>query len=148
MEVVLDYNVVFSALQKKGLAHELLALIVFSDSIIAIVPEYFWVEFEKHKEKLVRLSKLDEQDFEDMVEILRSEIISVPKEIYEKELETAKSICRDVKDAPYVALALHRDAPLVTGDRALREDASRAIKVYSPRELLEIVRGRKEPAEA
>ncbi|RLF91433.1 putative toxin-antitoxin system toxin component, PIN family [Thermococci archaeon] len=139
MEVVLDYNVVFSAFQKKGTSYLLLVALILDPTIRILVPEYFWEEFEKHEEKLLRHTKLSQEEFEKMLSILKLYSTSVPKELFENELKKAVKLCRDKGGVPYVALALHRRAILITGDLNLKADVEGIIPAYTPREFLELL---------
>jgi len=134
---------VFSALQKKGITHYLLAMVVMSKDTIAYVPDHFWDEFAKHEDKIARATKLSKDEIREFVDLLREYATTVPKTEYSKYLETAKEVCRDKKDAPYVALALAVGGTLITGDKRLIEDARKIIPVLTPGEFLSLLKGQK-----
>ncbi|CUX77896.1 PIN domain-containing protein [Thermococcus chitonophagus] len=56
----MDYSVVFPAFHKKGTSYLLLVAL----TVRILVPEYFWEEFEKHEGKLLRYTKLSQEEFE------------------------------------------------------------------------------------
>jgi len=107
-----------------------------------LVPEFFWEELEKHFDRVLALSKLKRDELEEMLEIIREQTVTVPRELFKDELEDAKRVSPDPLNVPYVALALALGVPLVTGDKKLiRELPKRGIKVVTVRELYEIVVG-------
>ena len=111
-------------------------------SVRFLVPEFFWEELEKHSGRILELSRLKGDELEEMIEIVREQTVTVPKEIFEDRLEEAKRISPDPLDAPYVALALALNVPLVTGDKKLiRALPERGIKVITVRELYKMVVG-------
>ena len=133
----------FSALQKKGNTHYLLAMILLSRDLTTYVPDHFWNEFEKHYDKLARVTKLSRDEIREFVGTLREYTITVPKTEYSEYLEAAKDVCRDKKDVPYVALALAVGGTLITGDKRLAEDARKLVPVLTPREFLSLLKGKK-----
>ena len=107
-----------------------------------LVPEFFWEELEKHFDRVLELSRLKRDELEEMIEIVRAQTITVPKETFKDKLEEAKRVSPDPLDVPYVALALALNVPLVTGDKKLiRELPERGIKVVTVRELYRVVVG-------
>ena len=59
MKLVLDSNIIFSTLIKKSKTRDIL----LSDLFELYAPEYIFNELTKHKEILVRKSKLDREDW-------------------------------------------------------------------------------------
>ncbi|AJC72043.1 hypothetical protein X802_07620 [Thermococcus guaymasensis DSM 11113] len=141
MEVVLDYNVVFSALYNKGVACRLFMLNHVTRDVEFLVPAYFWEEVERKKDRLIRLTHLTEEDFEFILRIIKSQTITMPEHVVKTGIDEALSLSPDPKDVPYVALALALNLPLVTGDLKLRNTIRDRIVVYSPSELLKLMGG-------
>jgi len=73
MEVVLDYNVVFSALYNRGVAYKLFMLNHITRDVEFLVPSYFWEEVDRKKDRLTRLTRLMEEDFEFILRIIKSQ---------------------------------------------------------------------------
>jgi predicted nucleic acid-binding protein len=59
MKLVLDSNIIFSALIKKSKTRD----IILSDLFELYAPEYIFNEIIKHKELLLKKSKLDREDW-------------------------------------------------------------------------------------
>lgn len=59
MKLVLDSNIIFSALIKKSKTRD----IILSDLFELYAPEYIFNEITKHKELLLRKSKMDREEW-------------------------------------------------------------------------------------
>ena len=125
MDVALDYNVVFSALYNKGFSYRLFLVNHITQAVRFFVPYYFWRE----------LKKKEEEEYDIIFNIIKSQIIAVPDKIVRLGVEEAKAITPDPEDVPYIALKV----PLLTGDLKLKNALKDKIVVYSPAELLKIL---------
>lgn len=121
--LVVDANILMSALitQQGRVAATLLDA---GERYRLISRHFLYVELFKHKEKLVKLSRLTEPDFLDyLLGILnRIEFLSeslLPVALIEQARELVADV--DPRDIYYVALALYYDARLWTGDRKLSD---------------------------
>lgn len=118
--LVVDANILMSALitQQGKVAVTLLDV---SEQFQLISCHFLYIELFKHKEKLVKLSRLPEADFlEYLLGILnRIEFLSeslLPDVCINQARELVADV--DPRDVYYVALALHQNARLWTGDRS------------------------------
>ena len=66
MDLVVDANILFSALIRDGLAFNFL----FSGKFRLFAPEYIFTEFEKHKEEILGKTERTIEEFYRMIEIL------------------------------------------------------------------------------
>lgn len=133
MELVVDTNVIISALLKKGITRKLL----FFDPF-----EFYTVPFAKseilnHMSELIRKSKIDEEAFQYLMDTLFAEIQMVEPDIIEPYREIAIEIMKsiDVCDAPFIALAMHLNCSIWSNDKHLKQQNH--IKVYSTGEIME-----------
>ena len=119
MRVVIDTNIIFSALLRSN-SRELEILENQSHNVFCCQLSTFEIF---HKEKLVTLSNLSEED------IISNyyQVLKHFRPVYEKEIpfemrEQAVKLCDelDLKDAVFVAAAIMLDAYLWTGDKKLR----------------------------
>ena len=143
MIVIVDANVVISSLAAKGVTYKVFFWNSLLDRYEFVAPGFLWKEVNKHKERLLKVSKLSEDEFEEVFEFLRYEIDIVPDNEFLAFLPVAEKVCPDVKDKVYFALALALSSPLFSGDPELKDQS--AVKVYNPRELLDILLGRAAP---
>ena len=119
--VVVDTNILFSALLRNKSSF---AEILLHTDQPFYAGELVLVELFKHKEKLIRLSHLSEE------EVVRFYYILVKRlNIHRENLiaaahwSTACDLCRDIdeNDTPHLALTLALDGRLWTGDKQLKE---------------------------
>ena len=121
MRVVVDTNVVFSALAA-GCGDLALRLLSPSDAVF-FAPRFLFVELFKHSARLLEVTKLPEENvLEALNELIESlqfiDAAAIPMGTWMQ----ARRLCDgvDLKDTPFVALALHLDASLWTVDEELK----------------------------
>jgi len=95
MDLVIDANVLFSALIKDGFAYNLL----FTGLFHIFAPEYIFSELEKHKEELLKKTEQTDEEFFRLVETLKRRIVIVPLEELVHYVEDASEITPDVLNA-------------------------------------------------
>ncbi len=86
-------------------------------------PRFLLVELFKHKERVALASELNEEELLECVHEMLARIHFVEEGgIPLGTWMEARRLCRDVdpKDTPFVALTLHLDGRLWTGDEALK----------------------------
>lgn len=123
MKVIVDSTILFSALLK---ADAKLAEIILNPAFtLEKFSCYFlYIELFRHKEKILRISKLSEEDVLDVFYRLIKKISfineeTIPDTIWGQAQQLTAGI--DEKDTPFVALAISQQATLWTGDRRLLE---------------------------
>ena len=89
MLLIVDANVVFSALIREGLTLRLFEFNSIFKIFELVAPEFIWEEIKKHKKDIIRKSKLSEEELERVVEFVRSEIKPVPEKHFSEFLEEA-----------------------------------------------------------
>lgn len=141
MELIVDVNVVLSALVKRGVSFKVFALNSIIRKFRFFAPDFMLSEFAKHKDRILKESGLREEVFSAIVDLIFSQIEIVPSEVFGNLVPRAMELLKDEKDVPYVALSLAFNCPIFSGDSDLRE--IERIKVYSPRELLEMLLNKK-----
>jgi predicted nucleic acid-binding protein len=133
MKLVVDANILFSALIKKGKTQELL----FDLSLELFTPEFILNEFEKHKQEIIYKTKRTPEEFDEIYNILKEIINIIPKEDFQEYLELAKNISPDPNDIMYFALALKLNCPIWSNDKDIKEQ--KYIKVIPTHELIELI---------
>ncbi|WP_194972801.1 PIN domain-containing protein [Aquiflexum lacus] len=118
---VVDTNIILSALISKssGIREKL-----FDETMNYFAPNYIIIELYKHKEKLLKYSKLDETEFFEFFSSIVNRINFVSLEtIKEENKKKAYHLCKsiDIKDTPFVALSIQLKIPLWTGDKKLKQ---------------------------
>lgn len=129
MDLVVDANVLFSALIKEGFTTELM----FSDQIRLFAPEFLLEEFFKHENEILEKTKRNKDDFSDILEILKLIIKITPAEEFDIYTTEAEAISPDPDDVQYFALALKLQCGIWSNDKMLKEQNS--VSVYSTEEI-------------
>lgn len=132
MKLVLDSNIIFSALIKKSKTRDL----ILSDLFELYAPEYIFNEIIKHKELLLRKSKLDQGDFDGLLLLLQKHIHLFTKEKYDKKMAIAEDILRniDITDSPFLALALAFNCSIWSNDGHFQEQNK--VVVFTTKDLM------------
>jgi len=118
---VVDTNLIFSALITKA---SKIREILFENSRNFYSPNFLITEIYKHKDKLIKNSKLDESEFYLYFNGIIEQIKFVPTDFIGIESRRkAYDLCKDIdiKDTPFVALSIDLDIPIWTGDKKLKE---------------------------
>ena len=129
MDLIIDANVLFSALIKESFSYNLL----FSGKFHLFTPEYIFTELEKHKEELMNKTERTTEEFFRLVETLKRRIVIVPLEELVPYVEEAEKFTPDPDDMAYFALALKLNCAIWSNDKKLKEQNK--IEVYNTHEL-------------
>ncbi len=137
MLLVVDANIVVSALLKKGVTFDVFLLNHIFRKFEFVAPEFLMVEVENHMEELSRETKLSGDEFNEVIGFLMGEINLVPSSQFADFLPKGREVSPHFKDFEYLALALKLGCPIFSGDKALKRQSS--VKVLSSRELLDLL---------
>lgn len=136
MRLIVDANIIFSALMRDSTTRRILLLPQFE----LYVPEYVKVEIEGHLPELVKRSGLKEEDLRKALDIVFSNITFIGLEGLEEEIRGAYDIMKDIDedDTPYLALYLAiRNDGIWTQDPHFQ--MVRKVEVWSTLDLLVLV---------
>jgi predicted nucleic acid-binding protein len=122
MKIVVDTNIIFSALINRNSAIMDIIIIGANEKCRFYVSDYTNTELKNHYEKLKKASKLNDGE----IDILRYELfkyfnfitLDVISEDYWKKAEKLISDV-DIDDIAFVALSIYLQAHLWTGDKVL-----------------------------
>jgi len=131
---VLDTNIIFSALLKDSTVRK----IILSDNFDLFVPEFLFTEIKKYEEIILKKSGLERENFELLLLLLQSHISIVPFKEYSVFLEEAEKEMEkiDLKDAPFIALALRLGIPIWSNDLHFKKQIK--IETFNTSEILEL----------
>ena len=137
MNIIIDSNVLFSALIKDSLTRK---LILEYDGFF-LFPSYIFDEVEKHKHELMKKSRMIQKDFNTLLFIILRKVKIVDTNTlqdYNKEaLEIIKDI--DVNDAIFIACALaYPNSVIWSDDRKLKKQSK--IQIINTKEIKDILK--------
>ena len=132
MDLVLYSNFLFSALIKDSFSYALL----FNEKFHLFMPEYIFIELEKHKEEIMEKTEQTTEEFFRLIETLKRRIIIVSLEELVPYTEEAEKLTPDPDDMAYFALALKLNCAIWSNDKKLKEQDK--IKIYNTHELSKI----------
>lgn len=132
MKLVLDANILFSALIKESHIRHFLLL---SENDF-YMPGFVLEEVRDHLRELEEKSALPARRiFEVLEEIITlSKIKIIPLSDFKKREKEAERFSPDPDDVPYLALALHLGCALWSNDKRLKEQNQ--VRVYDTEEIL------------
>ncbi|MEK6954462.1 MAG: PIN domain-containing protein [Candidatus Micrarchaeota archaeon] len=129
MRIVIDANILFAALLRKGLTRRLL----FNSDIKLLAPGFILAEFIKHRNYLIGKFDHSPDEFDELSSNILSVIELVPDNELEPYLGASKTLVTDLKDCLYIAVALKENAAIWSNDGGMK--TQRRIKVYTTDEL-------------
>ena len=138
MLLVVEANIVYKALIKRGFVFKLIKLLSKSGFKL-YSPQFVSEEIKKGEDKLLKYSKLPKDELEFLINKLFKKIEEVPAYNYSKFLQEALEIFPEhTKDAPYFALALSKDIILWSDEERHRKQDK--VTVLSTPELVELLK--------
>jgi len=143
MLLVVDFNVVFSALAKGGKPLLVFELNDVFGKFEYVSPDYMYTELDKNQDKIARFSKLSKAELSELLDYIKSTVRTVSFEEFKDKAQEAAGKSPHMKDVPYVALALKYDCKILTGDLGLKEKLKE--RVITPAQALDILTGKAEP---
>lgn len=133
MKLVLDNNVLFSIMNPESVGAYLFSLIRAE----LFAPEFIKSELVKYKEECLFKSKLSEHEFEIRQKEVEETIKFFKEAEYIELLSEAINNLRDIKDSPYLALALLTDSSIWSNDPHLKEQS--LVPVFTTADLFNMM---------
>lgn len=129
MLLVVDANVLFSALLRDGLTRRVL----FKSPNSFLAPEFIAFEYAKHRDYLAQKYAGSIQDLDKLASVILSRIRLIPNESLTPFILGALSLTQDKNDALYLACALKEDASIWSNDKGFYKQ--KRVKVFSTLDL-------------
>ncbi len=139
MNIIIDSNPLFSALIKDSSTRRI--ILEYDDFFL--FPSFIFEEMQKHKAELLKKSRMSEEDFNKLLQLILKKVVIVPNEVlfpYKKEaFEIVKDI--DPDDVVFVACALaYPNSIIWSNDRRLKEKTK--ISVLNTKEIIKLLERR------
>ena len=114
MNIILDSNVLFSALIKDSVTRE---LILEYDGCF-LFPAFIFEEMDKHKQELMDKSGMEKDDFNSLLQLLLSRVLIIPSTRLLPFRAEAVGIVKDIdiNDSIFIACALANDDSILWSD--------------------------------
>jgi predicted nucleic acid-binding protein len=135
MKIIIDSNVLFSALIKDSAARG----IILRSNILFLFPSYIFDEMEKHINELLAKSGMRQEDFNALLSLLLEKVLIVPQESIEPYKKEAVRIVKDIdiNDSVFIACALaHKGSAIWSEDKMLKQQCR--IKVLNTKEIIKL----------
>ncbi len=131
MEVVIDANILFAALIRDSHTRHLIR----DNNLQLYSPDYLLREIEKYMKVITAKSEMSEEKVKEFLElfITQTGIKIISSEVFDHHIDHSLEISPDPKDAPYLALCLHRKCPLWSNDKQLKKQEF--VQVFNTEEL-------------
>jgi len=131
MRLVIDTNVIISAIIKSGLTRD----IIISKTMKLLTPDYSLEEIEKYKEYICSKIGITKEDVEILINYIFENIEIVPLEDYKKDLNKAKEIMDkiDKDDTPFIAAALALNCGVWSDDEHFQKQNK--VKIFKTKDL-------------
>ena len=139
MNIIIDPNPLFSALIKDSSTRR----IILEYGGFFLFPSFIFEEMQKHKVELLKKSRMPEEDFDKLLQLILMKVVIVPNEVlvpYKKEaFEIVKDI--DPDDVIFVACALaYPNSIIWSNDRRLKEQEK--VSVLNTKEIIKLLERR------
>jgi len=134
MNIIIDANVLFSALIKDSITRK----IILEYDGFFLFPSYVFIELEKHKEELLEKSKMNDGEFNKLLQIILKKVLVVPNQTLLPYKEKAFEIVKDIDpdDVLFIACALaYPNSIIWSNDKELKKQD--IIKVLNTEEIIE-----------
>ncbi len=135
MRLVIDTNIIMSALIKEGMTRKL----IMSNPLEFLTPEHVFEEIDKHKEYLARKSGMKTEEAQSILRIIKEKTKIIPINTIREKMSEAKKIMREIdeNDAPIIACALAtKNQGIWTEDKHFKKQ--NAAKTWTTKELSEL----------
>jgi len=135
MLLVIDPNVVISAILGMGNSSMVFSVNNIERRFDFVAPEFFIIELGKHTKKIATKTKLSFDEAKEALEFIVKQITFTPESQYKEKIAEAKEILKaHEKDTPYLALALKLNCKIFSGDKTLKKLFPDIVK--NPQEIL------------
>jgi len=129
MKIVLDTNIIISAIIKNSLTRKL----ILNKKFELLVPSFSLSEINKHKEEICKKAKISPKQFYILLEKLFNYIKIVNSVFYDNFIKKASKLIKDIYDVPFVACALALNCPIWSDNKHFKQQNK--IKIFTTKEM-------------
>ncbi len=132
--MVADTNCIISALIRNSVSRK----IIINTNFKFYTPDFTLEEVRKHKSLICEKAGITEEDFEILIMLLFEKIEIVPKQEYERFINTSKHLTDDIDDVPFFACAIAIKPEGIWSDDKHFEKQNQ-IKNYKTKDLVKFL---------
>ena len=131
MRIVIDSNVLFSALIKDSYTRRL--ILGYSGKFL--FPSYIFNELKKHEDELFVKSHMRREEFISLLQVILNKVAIVSPDAFNTYKEEAKALVKDIDpdDVVFVAVALYAQGIIWSDDKKLK--SQKRVLVLSTKEI-------------
>ena len=136
MKIILDSNILFSALLRKSLTRKL--ILEYNGSFL--FPSYIFHEIEKHQEELIRKSGMPKQHLNNLLNIILNKVEIVTEDKLKPYKDQAYTIIKDIdpNDTLFIACALAYPGSVIwSDDRKLK--TQKKVRIVNTEEMASMI---------
>ncbi len=134
MEFVIDTNRIIASLIKDGISRKIL----LNEKFNFITPDYTISEILKYKNEVINKAKITNKEFELLLSILFEKIRIIPKLEYKNSIKESINLIKDIKDIPFMALAISSKADGIWSDDTDFKTQNK-IKIFTTKDMIQII---------
>lgn len=132
MKIVIDSNILFSALIKDSITRRM----ILDYEGLFLFPEYIFEEMKKHKADLIKKSNMTQEDLQKLMALLLLKVTVIPNEVLQNYKKEAYQIIKDIDpdDVTFIACALaYPNSVIWSDDKKLKNQST--IKIINTNEM-------------
>ena len=136
MKLVIDTNIIISAIVKDSLTRKVLLSSYFE----FYTPDIAFQELERHSDLLIKKTDLDHEKLVNIIELIKDSVNIVRSERFDDHISIAfdEMRCVDESDAPFLALALSfSNDGIWSNDKHFQRQE--LVKCWTTQEMLEVL---------
>lgn len=136
MKIVIDSNILFSALIKDSVTRR----IILEYDGFFLFPSFIFEELEKHKAELLKKSGMKRKSFETLLNLLIQKVLIISTDVLSQYRARAYDLVRDIDpdDTLFVACALAYPSSVIwSDDKKLKEQNK--IRIINTAEMYSIL---------
>lgn len=140
MNIVIDSNILFSALIRDSLTRR----IILEYDGVFLFPSFIFEEMEKHKGELLKKSGMNTKDFELLLYILLRKVRIVPSDVLRPYKKKAYGIVKDIDpgDTVFIACTLaYPQSILWSDDKKLKQQS--IVPIINTNEMYRLFYGKR-----
>src|SRR3989344_7939963 len=136
MNIILDSNALFSALIKNSVKRKL--ILEYEGTFL--FPGQIFIEIEKYKDYLLKKSKMNNIEFNDLLQLMLEKVLIIPNEILDKYINEAWELIKEhsPEDVIFIACGLaYENSILWSDDKKLKRQNK--VKILNTKEIINII---------